>query len=216
MRIGVFGGTFDPVHYGHLILAEQAREQAKLDEVWFIPAAQPPHKADRPVSPFRHRAEMLQLAIAGHPHFRVDELESQRAGLSYTVETLDQLAQQHTQHQWELLIGSDTLAELATWRDPVGVLRRAGLVVMARAGAPILDSSTLRTRLRLPEDVSLRVQVIAVPLMEISSSDLRRRASAGRSLRYFLPRAVECYLDEKQLYATRVHPSPTTDAFAPG
>src|SRR5579871_4282836 len=92
MRVGVFGGTFDPVHYGHLILAEQCREQARLDRVLFIPAARPPHKADRPLTPFGHRVEMLALAIAGNPAFAVDELEKERPGPSYTVDTLLELS----------------------------------------------------------------------------------------------------------------------------
>src|SRR5436190_16823324 len=94
-RVGIFGGTFDPVHLGHLIMAEQCREQVELDAVWFIPSARPPHKPDRTLTPFRQRVEMLELALAGYPVFRVDELEELRAGPSYTVETLEVLAEQH-------------------------------------------------------------------------------------------------------------------------
>ena len=124
MRIGVFGGTFDPVHLGHLILAEQCREQARLDEVWFIPSGRPPHKQRHGITPFRHRAEMLQLAIAGHPAFRINELENERPGLSYTVDTLDELKKGHPSAEWFLLLGSDTLAEMHEWYDPAGILRR--------------------------------------------------------------------------------------------
>src|SRR5436305_14487687 len=96
MRIGIFGGTFDPPHYGHLIVAEQAREQAALDLVWFVPSARPPHKVDRPITPFERRAEMLSLALAGHEDkFRLETIERDRPGLSYTADTLDALAQQH-------------------------------------------------------------------------------------------------------------------------
>src|SRR6516165_6912268 len=108
-KIGIFGGTFDPVHLGHLIMADQCREQARLDQVWFIPAARPPHKQDQPLTPFVYRVEMLALAIAGMPAFRVDELEKDRPGPSYTAETLAALRRQHPEDAFFLLVGSDTL-----------------------------------------------------------------------------------------------------------
>ena len=200
MRIGVFGGTFDPVHLGHLILAEQCREQGRLDEVWFIPSGRPPHKQRHGITAFRHRAEMLQLATAGHPAFRINELENERPGLSYTVETLDELKNGHPGAEWFLLLGSDTLAELHEWRDPAGVVRRAGLLVMARGEEAVMTAEELRASLRLSERDRLSLQVVAAPRIEISSRDLRRRAAEGRSLRYLVPRAVECYVEEKGLY----------------
>jgi nicotinate-nucleotide adenylyltransferase len=200
MRIGVFGGTFDPVHLGHLILAEQAREQGRLDQVWFIPSARPPHKQVDPVTPFRQRAEMLQLAVAGHAAFRVDEVEEGRPGLSYTVDTLDDLARRHPGADWLLLVGSDALAEMRDWHDAAGIVRRAGLLVMARGGAGIPPAEELRTSLRLAEEVPLRLEAVEAPQIGISSRDLRRRAAEGRSLRYLVPRAVECYIQEKGLY----------------
>jgi nicotinate-nucleotide adenylyltransferase len=200
MRIGVFGGTFDPVHLGHLILAEQCREQGRLDQVLFVPSARPPHKQKYPVTPFRHRAEMLQLATAGHPAFRIDERENDRPGLSYTVDTLDALKASHPGADWFLLVGSDTLAELHEWYDPAGIVRRAGLLVMARGGERVLSAEELRASLKLPESENVRLEMIAAPRIEISSRDLRRRAAEGRSLRYLVPRAVECYIEEKRLY----------------
>ncbi|HKI36783.1 MAG TPA: nicotinate-nucleotide adenylyltransferase [Gemmataceae bacterium] len=200
MRIGVFGGTFDPIHLGHLILAEQCREQGQLDQVWFIPSARPPHKRHHVVTPFRHRAEMLQLATAGHPAFRVSELENERPGPSYTVDTLDELRKAQPSAEWFLLVGSDTLAELHEWHDPVGIVRRAGLLVMVRGGDPIRSAEELRVSLKLPETETVSVEVIESPRIEISSRDLRRRAAEGRSLRYLVPRAVECYVEEKGLY----------------
>jgi nicotinate-nucleotide adenylyltransferase len=200
MRIGVFGGTFDPVHLGHLILAEQCREQGRLDEVWFVPAGQPPHKSHYAITPFRHRAEMLRLATAGHPAFRVNELENERPGPSYTVETLADLAKAHPGTDWFFLVGSDTLAELHEWHDPAGVVRRAGLLVMARGEGAVMSAEELRASLRLPEGERLSLEVVAAPRVEISSRDLRRRAAEGRSLRYLVTRAVECYVEEKRLY----------------
>jgi nicotinate-nucleotide adenylyltransferase len=200
MRIGVFGGTFDPVHYGHLILAEQCREQGRLDQVWFVPAPRPPHKADRPLTRFDQRVEMLALAVAGNPAFRVDEIEKERTGPSFTVDTLAAFRQQHPQDEFFLLVGSDTLKDLPHWHDPVGVLRLAGLMVMLRPNHPLLSAEELRASVPLPDEVPLRMEVAEAPLIDISSRDLRRRVVLGRSLRYFLPRAVEVYIQEKQIY----------------
>jgi nicotinate-nucleotide adenylyltransferase len=200
MRIGVFGGTFDPVHLGHLILAEQCRDQGRLDQVRFVPSARPPHKQKHVLTPFRHRAEMLQLATAGHPAFRVDELENGRPGPSYTVDTLDELHGSQPEAEWFLLVGSDTLAELAEWYDPAGIVRRAALLVMRRGDERALSAEELRQSLRLPAAEAVRLELIDAPRIDISSRDLRRRAAEGRSLRYLLPRAVECYIEEKGLY----------------
>jgi nicotinate-nucleotide adenylyltransferase len=200
MRIGVFGGTFDPVHLGHLILAEQCREQGRLDEVWLVPSARPPHKQRYAVTPFRNRAEMLQLATAGQPAFRVNELENERPGLSYTVDTLDELRNSHPGAEWFFLVGSDTLAELHEWHDPAGIIRRVGLLVTARGDAHTLTADELRASLKLPESERVSLQLIETPRVAISSRDLRRRAAEGRSLRYLVPRAVECYIEEKGLY----------------
>jgi nicotinate-nucleotide adenylyltransferase len=200
MRVGVFGGTFDPVHYGHLILAEQCREQGRLDEVWFVPAPRPPQKEEGAVTRFDRRVEMLQLALAGNPAFRVDELEKHRPGPSYTADTLAELRARHPRDDFHLLVGSDSLADLPTWREPQRLLQQAGLLVVARPGAAVLPAEQLRARLALPVGAPLRLQVVHAPLIEIASRDLRRRAAAGLSLRYFLPRAVECYIRDKHLY----------------
>ena len=200
MRVGVFGGTFDPVHTGHLILAEQCREQGRLDEVWFVPAPRPPQKDEAVLTRFEQRVEMLALATAGNPAFKIDELEKERAGPSYTVDTLAELRRRHSGHEFFLLVGSDTLADLPHWHEPRRLLELAGLLVMARPGNPVLSADELRRRLGPPE-APLRLEVAQTPLIDISSRDLRRRARGGRSLRYFLPRAVECYVRDKRLYA---------------
>jgi nicotinate-nucleotide adenylyltransferase len=200
MRVGVFGGTFDPVHTGHLILAEQGREQGRLDEVWFVPAAHPPQKDVSAITRFEQRVEMLALALAGNPAFRIDELEKERIGPSYTADTLAELHHRHPGHDFFLLVGSDTLNDLPYWHEPIRVLELAGLLVMIRPDNPALSAEQLRAQLHLPESVPLRLEMVQTPAIDISSRDLRRRAAAGRSLRYFLPRAVECYLHEKRLY----------------
>lgn len=196
MRIGVFGGTFDPVHVGHLILAEQCREQACLDQVWFVPSARPPHKPDPTRTPFERRVEMLALAIAGHPAFRVEEMEKDRPGPSFTADTLEELRHRRPEDELFLLLGSDSLKDLPVWHAPERIFRAASLVVVERPGHAMLPAFRLRTT----PDVPVRLQVVTSPLIEVSSSDLRERAASGRSLRYLVPRAVEAYILEKRLY----------------
>ncbi|MFO0879904.1 MAG: nicotinate-nucleotide adenylyltransferase [Gemmataceae bacterium] len=200
MQIGIFGGTFDPVHQGHLILAEQAREQGGLDEVWFLPAPRPPQKRGQIISRFDIRVEMLALALAGHAAFRIDEREKDRHGPSYTVDTLAQLRDEYPQHRFHLIIGGDSLADLPTWHDPQGVVARAGLLVMPRPGVPVLDARTLGERLGLPADRSPEVRIVQAPLIEISSRDLRQRVREQRSIRYLVPRSVEVFIRDRGLY----------------
>jgi nicotinate-nucleotide adenylyltransferase len=203
MRIGIFGGTFDPVHLGHLILAEQCREQGQLDQVWFVPSARPPHKDA--LTQFAQRVEMLQLAIAGQPAFRVDELEKDRPGPSYTADTLDEIQRRQPQDELFLLLGSDTLHDLPGWYEPARVVRAATLMVMARSDWVLLSAEELRAALRLPPEAPVRVQVVQVPLIGIASRDLRRRAKLGSSLRYFVPRAVEAFILDRRLYQSPGH-----------
>lgn len=201
MRIGIFGGTFDPVHQGHLILAEQCREQGRLDQIWFVPSARPPHKQDDAITPFSQRVEMLALALAGNPAFRIDELERDQPGLNYTVRTLEVLRGRHPENEYWLLLGSDCLVDLPHWREPCRILEMAGLLITARPGWPIWPAEQLARALGLGERSLSRYQVIHSPLIDIASRDLRRRGAEGRSLRYLVPRAVEMYLESHQLYA---------------
>ena len=202
MRVGIFGGTFDPLHLGHLILAEQCREQGRLDQLWFVPSPRPPHKSDRTLTRFDQRVEMLQLAIAGQSSFRVEEIEKDRPGPSYTVDTVAELRQRHPAHEFFLLLGSDTLADIHTWYEPARLLALVGLLVMTRPGHPVRTAEQIRASLLLPESTPVRVEQIASPLIDISSRELRARAAAGRSLRYLVPRAVEVFVREKHLYQT--------------
>lgn len=199
MRIGIFGGTFDPIHTGHLIIAEQCREQANLDEIWFIPTARPPHKS-RDLTPFDKRVDMIQLAIAGHPQFRLSDIEKERPGPSYTADTLSALHDQRPEVDWHLLLGSDCLPDLPGWHEPLRVVSQAKLVVVARPGWPVWQAEQLRNALRLDESQPLHLQIVPVPLIEIASRDLRRRVSEGRSIRYFVPAAVGAYIADKGLY----------------
>jgi nicotinate-nucleotide adenylyltransferase len=203
MRIGVFGGTFDPVHLGHLILAEQCREQGRLDQVWFVPAASPPHKQGQPLTPFAQRVEMLALALAGQPAFRIEELEKERPGPSFTVHTLEEIRRRHPAAALALPVGADTLADLPHWYQPARVVELAELLVTPRPGWPLPTAAELQAALRLPAGVALRLHIVEAPLIDIASRDLRRRAAEGRSLRYLVPRAVAAYIADKRLYASR-------------
>ena len=198
MRVGVFGGTFDPVHFGHLILAEQCREQGRLEEVLFVPAPRPPHKP-QPIARFDQRVEMLALALAGNPTFRIDEIEKDRDGPSYTVDTLAELRRRRPGDDFWLLVGGDTIRDLHVWYEPRRLLEMAGLLVMARPGSPIPDRDELGARVGLPAG-AVRLKLVDAPQIDIASRDLRRRAAEGRSLRYLLPRAVECYVHDRRLY----------------
>lgn len=200
MRVGIFGGTFDPVHIGHLNVAEQCREQGGLDQVWFVPAPRPPQKLDRVITPFGQRVEMIALAIAGHAAFHINEIEKDRPGPSYTVDTLEELTQRYPGHELSLLAGSDCLPDLPKWRSPVRILELVNLLVTARTGWPVMSAEEVRASLSMAVDAPVRIQQIEVPLIDLSSTDLRHRAAAGRSLRYLVPRAVECYIHDKKLY----------------
>ncbi len=200
MRVGIFGGTFDPVHLGHLILAEQCREQGRLDQLWFVPAPRPPHKQDRALTRFEQRVEMLNLAIAGQPAFRVEEVEKERSGPSYTVDTVAELRRRHPADDFYLLLGSDTLADMHTWYEPARLLAQVGLLVMTRPGHATRTVEQIRAALQLAESAPVRIETIDAPPIDISSRDLRARAAASRSLRYLVPRAIEVYVAEKHLY----------------
>jgi nicotinate-nucleotide adenylyltransferase len=200
MRVGVFGGTFDPVHLGHLILAEQCREQAKLDQVLFVPAARPPHKLDRELTKFEQRVEMLGLAISGQPAFRIDAREKNRPGPSYTYVTLEELRQHQPGADFFLIIGADSLHDLPGWVQPRRILELAALLVVPRPGFEMAELETLRQSFKLPDDFPLRLQMVHAPLIDIASRDVRQRISQGRSVRYLIPRAVEAYVAEKGLY----------------
>jgi nicotinate-nucleotide adenylyltransferase len=204
MRLGVFGGTFNPVHLGHLILAEQCREQGRLDQVLFIPAARPPHKQDKALAGYAQRVEMLALAVSGHAAFRIDELEKDRPGPSFTVDTLAELQERHPEAELFLIIGSDTLHDLRLWHQPNRVLELAGLLVVPRSGWVVPGAEDVRRTLALPEEFPLRYQSCDIPRVDIASRDLRRRIAEGRSVRYLMPRAVEAYVHDKGLYRDNV------------
>lgn len=204
MRIGVFGGSFDPVHVGHLLLAECCREQAGLDRVLFVPAATQPHKQDRRLADAEHRVEMLRLATGGHPAFAVATLEIERGGVSYTVDTLAALAAAHPGAELCLLLGPDALAGLPTWREPERIAALATLVGVEREALDDLRGAAtnagLSTLLGVDRLESLLERRVRMPAIGIRASDIRAAVAAGRSIRYRTPRAVEAYIQAHGLY----------------
>ena len=185
-RVGVFGGTFDPPHFGHLALAEWARVELSLDLVWFVPAGVPPHKRGD-LSPARHRLAMTRLATRGNAAFRVTPIECLRRGPSYTVDTVRAFARSHPGATLYLMMGADTYATFGSWREPAAIERAATIVVATRPGA--------RRGARRG-----RVKWLANPGLDVSSSALRARAARGRSLRYLVPDAVARYIARHRLY----------------
>jgi nicotinate-nucleotide adenylyltransferase len=196
--VGVLGGTFDPVHHGHLAIAEEARESLGLERVLFMPAAAPPHKPGRPVSPAAHRLAMVRLAVAGNPFFDASDLEIRRGGASYTVDTLEALRSDGLVDPW-LILSSEALAGFPDWREPRRVLELARLAVVPRGGFDPLGSAWVEQRFPGAED---RVHFLGGPLLPISGSVVRRRAAAGRSVRYLVPDAVAAYIADHHLYAS--------------
>ena len=201
MRVGIFGGTFDPIHSGHLILAEQCREQCKLDEVWFVPAALPPHKLTASITSSKSRCEMIEFAIAGNPAFRLSTIELDRTGPSFTVTTLEQLHFQAGGQELFLLIGADSLKDLHHWREPARILELATVVAVNRGDRPLPDRSELRAVVGSAADQ--QIVTISIPGIEISSTDIRGRVQEKRSIRYLVPRAVEKYIHDQGLFRTR-------------
>lgn len=191
-RVGLLGGVFDPVHNGHLIAAEAAREACGLRRVMFIPAADPPHKRYTGLASAETRAEMVRLAIQDHPCFELSPVELRRAGRSYTVDTLSELRQTLGEKTGLfLIIGADNVTEMATWHRPDRILSLATVVVARRPGATPDRADPALTR---------GMRFVETPLIEISSTDIRRRVREGRSIRYLVPREVEKYIYEHGLY----------------
>ena len=197
MHIGILGGTFDPIHCAHLVVAEEARTQLGLDLVIFLPAGQPPHKRGRAITPACHRLAMLELAVASNPHFTISRVDIGRAGPCYTADTLS-LLQEEWGPEAELyfIIGADSLLEMHTWYHPERVIKQAQLAVAPRSRNCF---QLIELEKSLP-GLSQRVQTIQVPLLEICSTGLRRRVREGRSIKYYVPESIEAYIFEHALY----------------
>lgn len=196
MRLGVFGGTFDPIHTGHLIVAEDARAALSLDQVLFVPAGEPWFKSYRRITPAHHRLAMVRLAIDGNPHFSATDIEIARSGPSYTVDTLAQLRDELPDAELFVILGIDALREIDRWHQPRRLFQMAQVAGMARPGAS-LDPSVLNDAIPGASD---RLRIVNGALIDISGTDIRRRISSGQSVRYRVPSAVEAYIRAEGLY----------------
>jgi len=212
VKLGVLGGTFDPIHLAHLRLCEELREALALDRVVLVPAGDPPLKPR--VTPARHRLEMVRRAIAANPGLEVDDLELQRPGPSYTVDTLAELRARHPGTELWFLLGADALADLASWHEPARLLSSANFAVATRPGysrplrellpaalaAPFRDA-TLGGRLGLLHANGNQLRAVSFTPLEISAREIRRRAAAGESIRYLVPDDVREYIAKHHLYS---------------
>jgi len=200
MRLGLFGGTFDPVHFGHLLLAECCREQCALDRVVFLPTAVSPHKQGRNPTPAAERIAMLELATGGHAALEVSSYEVDRGGVSYTVETLRHFRESEPDARLFFLLGADMLNDLPHWREASAVIELALPVVVRRPDAEAVDFDCLASIASAERIEAVRSHQVEMPPIGISSTAIRRQASRGRSIRYLTSRAVEKYIETNRPY----------------
>lgn len=198
VKIVIFGGTFDPVHMGHLALAERVRSDMAVTKVIFVPANKPPHKTSQRVTSGRHRLNMLKEAIKDNPGFEVSEVELLRDGPSYTVDTMRYFAALYPKEQLFFLMGMDSLLELDTWKDVDIILDLCHLLVVTRPGYT-LDRGEERFK-RLPLKLWERTRFLTMPGLDIASREIRERIREGKSVRYLIPEGVLKYIEENDIY----------------
>ena len=200
MNIGVLGGTFDPIHMGHLIIAEEVRARLNLAETLFVPAGEPWLKADNTISPAEHRVEMVRLAIANEPYFKLSTMEVERAGPTYTVDTMAELKGQiGAGDKLFFILGWDNLIQLPQWHEPSRLVRMCRLVPVPRVGYPSPDFNSLEAAI---PGLSQSIVMLDTPQIEISSSEIRDRVARGLSIDHLVPEAVDRYIKEHKLYVT--------------
>ncbi len=198
LKIGIMGGTFDPVHYGHLMIAENAAEQFGLDQVWFMPTGNPPHKKSSCITDAAHRCAMLKLAITGNPRFFLSTREIEDTGICYTYRTLTALCQEYPDYQFYFIMGADSLLELEDWCKPAVICQKAVILAAVR---DLTDDNALETQIRcLKQKFQAEIFRIQTPNFSISSHNIRERTEKGVSTRYLLPDCVREYIAAEKLY----------------
>ena len=193
-RLGVMGGTFDPIHYGHLVTAEEALVQFALDAVVFVPTGRPWMKQDRAVSPAEDRYLMTVIATASNPRFQVSRVEIDRDGPTYTVDTLRTLAAQHPDAELYFITGADAMLEILEWKDPEEVLSIAHFIAATRPGYDLARFESMEPARQT------NVSRMSIPALAISSTDIRERVLDGRPIRYLVPEGVKSYVEKAELY----------------
>ena len=200
-RIGILGGTFDPIHLGHLIIAEQARDQYGLDQVLLIPSGHSYFKDNRAqkVLPALTRLEMTRKAVSDYPPFEVSDIEVLRSGNTYTYETLEELADLHPEAELYFIVGADTVCSMSTWREPARIF--AACTVLAAMREDQVDPESFEQGIKdLENRFHARIRTISIPNIGISSTQIRERAGNGKSIHYLVPNALESYIIENGIY----------------
>ena len=197
-RIGIMGGTFDPIHYGHLVAAEAAREAFCLEKIIFVPAGIPPHKVQEEVTPARHRYLMTLLAIMSNPYFEISRVDLERGGVTYTVDTLADLKKEFSEAIIYFITGADAILEILSWKSPAQVMSMADFIAVTRPGYDLDQlSETLGS---FYSEFQEQIHILEIPPVGISSTALRRRLKEGRSVRYLVPETVVTYIENRGLY----------------
>nr|WP_297934691.1 nicotinate-nucleotide adenylyltransferase [uncultured Lachnoclostridium sp.] len=197
-RVGIMGGTFNPIHLGHLMTGECAYEQFELDKVLFMPSKTPPHKTIQEHISADDRASMVKLAIAGNPHFAFSGMELERSGVTYTVDTLRELHQIHPYCEYYFIIGADSLFDFSKWREPEAILKLATVLVASRYG--IAKDKLKEQAATLQQEYGGTIQIVDMPTIEFSSSEIRARKKEGKNVRYYVDEKVRIYIEEHELY----------------
>ena len=205
-ELAIFGGSFNPVHLGHLIIAECCLEQARLDRVLFMPAATPPHKQNSLLAHCKDRIEMLRLALASHDKLEISLNECERGGISYTVDTVNDLIAQHPKDHFSLILGPDALADLPSWKKPQEILSAITILAIERRGVDDIEKTLQEPRLRAllsnKQLQQIKTNRIQVPRIGIRAKQIRESIATGHSIRFRTPREVEQFIADKQLYRT--------------
>jgi nicotinate-nucleotide adenylyltransferase len=195
-RIGIFGGTFDPIHHGHLIIADELRYQLNLESVHFLPAGRPPHKTDQDITSDHHRLTMLQMAIGEDPNFNISMIDIENSGLAYTADSMVEHQKRFTDAEITFLMGQDSFRDLPYWHEPGRLARLVEMGVALRPGV-VVDSENILHR--VPE-LTGRVHFVDVPLIQIASSEIRRRVRENQPITYHVPGDVARYIRDQHLY----------------
>ena len=217
LKLGILGGTFNPIHYGHLAAAEEVRERLKLDKILFIPSYLPPHKQEEDIPSAAQRFEMVRLATAGNPNFETSDIEIRRQGKSYTIDTIETLRSTYPNAKLNFITGIDTFLEIQTWKDWERLFTLCSFVVLSRPGYRFTDLVKIAFLKQSEQELdkldrgdlaqlvvrsgALTVSLEMIALYDISSTDIRRKVKEGRSIKYHLPEAVEIYIMKNRLYA---------------